>query len=184
MNKNFGFTLVELMVVIVMITILAAIALPGYQRYLERNDLAIAKQGALRIASELERFKAKNFSYKGFDAGFVYPTYDNSTGELYLPAGSTAANAKYKLTLVDMDVEKPLTISRNGGSNETADSQLIKGLGWMIKVERKLDSNGAPKQPNNYDLLLKSNGVRCMTKTVNIVKDYVSCGTSIDTENW
>ena len=184
MNKNLGFTLIELMVVVVMVAILAAIAIPSYQRYLERNDLAVAKQGALRIASELERFKAKNFSYKGFDADFIYPTYDNSTGELYLPAGSTAANAKYKLTLVDMSVKKPLTISRESGGNETNDSQSIKGLGWVIKVERAIGGDTLPKQPNNYDLLLNSNGVRCMTKTANIVKDFVGCGTTADMENW
>lgn len=184
MNKNFGFTLIELMVVIVMVAILMAIAIPSYQRYMEKRDLSVAKQGALRIANELERFKSKNFSYKGFDATFAYPTYDNATGELYLPAGSTVANAKYKLTLVDLEEKAALTILRDNEGNETEDSQSIRGLGWVIKVERAIGSDTLPKQPNAYDLLLNSNGVRCMTKTPNIVKDFTGCGTSADTEDW
>lgn len=71
-----GFTLIELMITIVIVAILAAIAYPSYTQYMERRDLAIAKQEALRISAELERFKSKNFSYKGFDASYLY-TYAN-----------------------------------------------------------------------------------------------------------
>lgn len=170
------------MVVVVIIAVLAAIAYPSYTQYIERKDLAVAKQDALRIASELERFKSKNFSYKGFDATFIYPDYDNTTGELVLPVGSTASDAKYLLTLIDTDVKKPLTVVMSGGS-ETTDSKSIKGLKWAMKVERAVDANTLPKQPNNYDLLLTSEGVRCMTKTSDVVKDYTDCG-STGAEQW
>ena len=87
MKKELGFTLIELMIVLVVIAVFAAIAVPSYQAYIQKKDLAMAKQEALKIASELERFKNKNFSYKGFDATYLYPSYDGSTGELYLPVG-------------------------------------------------------------------------------------------------
>lgn len=67
MDKNAGFTLIELMVVIVIIAILAAIALPSYQAYTRRAIAAQAQQEMQRIAVLLERHKARNFSYKGFD---------------------------------------------------------------------------------------------------------------------
>ena len=177
-----GFTLIELMITVVIIAILAAIAYPSYAQYMERRDLAVARQEALRIASELERFKAKNFSYKGFDATFIYPNYNDTTGELVLPVGSTASNAKYLLTLVDTDVKKPLTVVLSGG-NETTDSKSVKGLKWAMKVERAVGANTLPKQPSNYDLLLTSEGVRCMTKTSDVVKNYTDCGTT-DVEKW
>ena len=177
-----GFTLIELMIVVVVIAVIAAIAIPSYAAYIQRKDLALAKQEALRIATELEKFKAKNFSYKGFDATFIYPNYNNTTGELILPVGSTASNAKYLLTLVDTDVKKPLTVVLSGG-NETTDSKSVKGLKWAMKVERAVGANTLPKQPSNYDLLLTSEGVRCMTKTSDVVKNYTDCGTT-DVEKW
>lgn len=182
LNRTSGFTLIELMVTVVILSILAAIAYPSYAQYMERRDLAVAKQEALRIASELERFKSKNFSYKGFDATFIYPNYNDTTGELVLPVGSTASNAKYLLTLVDTDVKKPLTVVLSGG-NETTDSKSVKGLKWAMKVERAVGANTLPKQPSNYDLLLTSEGVRCMTKTSDVVKNYTDCGTT-DVEKW
>lgn len=67
MKKFSGFTLIELMVVVVIIAILAAIALPSYQSYARRTLAAQAQQEMQRIAALLERHKARNFSYKGFD---------------------------------------------------------------------------------------------------------------------
>lgn len=184
MKKNNGFTLIELVIVIVIIGIFAAFAIPSYQRYLERRDLAIAKQEALRLANELERFKAKNFSYKGFDAAYAFSDYDKTTGILYLPVGSTSSNAKYILTLVDSDEKTPLTITKNNDGKESADSLKIRGLSWSMKVERQVDRAGLPIQARNYDLLLNSDGLRCMTKTPNVVKNFIDCGGSDNVENW
>ena len=61
-----GFTLIELMIVVVIIAIIAAIAIPSYQAYARRSVAAQAQQEMQRIASLLERHKARNFSYKGF----------------------------------------------------------------------------------------------------------------------
>ncbi len=66
MNKN-GFTLIELMVVVVIVAIFAAIAIPSYQAYIRRAETSKAQQELKRIATLLERHKARNFSYKGFD---------------------------------------------------------------------------------------------------------------------
>lgn len=191
LNRNAGFTLIELMIVIVVMAVLAAIAYPNYTQYMERRDLAIARQEALRIAAELERFKSKNFSYKGFDASYLYAYtgtdndgnpipasyYNKANGQLLLPIGSTASSAKYTLTLVDGGAgHKPLTIVKNGDGTETVDSASVNGLTWVIALERAKDSAGEPKQPRNYDLLLTSTGSRCMTKTKNTVINYVNCG--------
>ncbi|GAA4999684.1 hypothetical protein GCM10023206_00810 [Acinetobacter puyangensis] len=197
-NPALGFTLIELMVVVVIITVFAAIGIPSYQRYIERRDLAVAKQEAQRIATELERFKAKNFSYKGFDASYLYHDntmeddtkpiansyYDAAKGELLLPVGSTSANAKYILTLLDAKEKRPLSaadLAQDKAQGTSAST--VSGLHWVMKVERNVGSDHLPKQPNNYDLLLTSTGVRCMTRTQNAVDDYTGCGTT-DSENW
>lgn len=197
MKKTHGFTLIELMITVVVVAIIAAIAVPSYQQYIERKDLAIARQEALRIAAELERFKAKNFSYKGFDASYLYTYestdaggnpatasyYNKTTGQLLLPLGSTSSTAKYTLTLVDGGAaHKPLTIVKNGDGTETADSASVNGLSWVMSLERAKDGDGLPKQPRNYDLLLNSAGLRCMTKVKDTVTGYVNCGSY--SESW
>ena len=197
MKKTHGFTLIELMITVVVVAIIAAIAVPSYQQYIERKDLAIARQEALRIAAELERFKAKNFSYKGFDASYLYtyestdaggnPTtasyYNKTTGQLLLPLGSPSSTAKYTLTLANGGTgHNPLTIVKNGDGTETADSASVNGLSWVMSLERAKDSDGEPKQPRNYDLLLSNTGIRCMTKVKDVVTGYANCGSY--SESW
>lgn len=191
-----GFTLIELMITVAVIAIIAAIAFPSYTAYLERNDLAVAKQEAQRIAAELERFKAKNFSYKGFDASYVYAYqedngsgtmvaksyYDPATGKLNLPVGATGTAVKYTIALVDGGSgHKPLTIAKNNDGTETSDSASVNGLTWAMSVERAKEG-GEPKQPRNFDLLLASTGTRCMTKTKDLVTGYANCGNN--SESW
>lgn len=66
MKRN-GFTLIELMVVVVIVAIFVAIAIPSYQAHIRRAETSKAQQELKRIATLLERHKARNFSYKGFD---------------------------------------------------------------------------------------------------------------------
>ena len=197
MKKTHGFTLIELMITVVVVAIIAAIAVPSYQQYIERKDLAIARQEALRIAAELERFKAKNFSYKGFDASYLYTYastdaggnsttasyYNKTTGQLLLPLGSTSSTAKYTLTLANGGTgHKPLTIVKGADGQETADSASVNGWSWVMSLERAKDSDGEPKQPRNYDLLLSNTGIRCMTKVKDVVTGYANCGSY--SESW
>lgn len=50
-----GWTIIELMIVVVIIGILAAIALPGYKAYVERSTRAEAYANLNEIAQRLER---------------------------------------------------------------------------------------------------------------------------------
>ena len=59
-NKVFGYTLLELMVVIAILAIIAAFAIPSYQNYIEKANLAEAKQQMLSFRQSVEAQKLVN----------------------------------------------------------------------------------------------------------------------------
>jgi type IV pilus assembly protein PilE len=63
MARARGFTLLELMIVVVIIAILAAIAIPTYGRYAIRAHRVDGQELLLRIANAQERFYATNNHY-------------------------------------------------------------------------------------------------------------------------
>ena len=64
-----GFTLIELMIVVAIIGILAAIAYPSYQGYVEKTRRGDAKAVLMQFASALERYYTQNNTYIGADGG-------------------------------------------------------------------------------------------------------------------
>ena len=60
-----GFTLIELMIVIVVVAILAAIAIPGYRQYVLRTNRTEAKRTLLNVAAAQEKFYLQNNTYAG-----------------------------------------------------------------------------------------------------------------------
>lgn len=66
-RRSAGFTLLELLIAVAIIGILAAIAVPSYQGYVERSLRADAHAGLNVAAGELERCYTRTYSYTGCD---------------------------------------------------------------------------------------------------------------------
>lgn len=60
-----GFTLIEIMIVVVILGILAAIAYPSYTEHVRRGHQTEAQGQIMEFSSALEAHRAKNFSYSG-----------------------------------------------------------------------------------------------------------------------
>lgn len=93
-----GFTLIELMIVVAVIAIIAAIALPSYDASVNRGKRNDGKAYLLDLASQQETFYAQNLSYANSIAGATQlNTSATSTEGFYtltltvLPAGCSAA---------------------------------------------------------------------------------------------
>ena len=148
-NPASGFTLIELMIVVMIIAIIAAIAIPSYQAYVRRAEASQAVQGAQQIAALLERHKARNFGYQGFN----------------LTTAGVVAPRTYSFDLKDgADTARTL--------NDSADPP-VSGRTWALK--------GITDNPQNYNFLMTSTGIRCKNKTAANVS-YTSCG--VGSEPW
>ena len=93
-----GFTLIELMIVVVIVAILAAIGYPSYTRYVQDTRQAEAQGEMMALSGALERYRAKNFSYKDAKLSDLSPVLANS--EYFTTAISVTGtgNQQYVIT--------------------------------------------------------------------------------------
>lgn len=69
-----GFTLVELVIVIVIIAILTSIALPAYRDYVLRGRLTEAFSGLATLQTQAEQYWSDNRTYLGYSVPATYNT--------------------------------------------------------------------------------------------------------------
>lgn len=93
MTRSNGFTLIELMIVVAIVGLLSAIALPSYRNQVLRSHRIDAKTALLDLASRQERYFTTNNTYTVSTANLGY------VGALPLSVPN-AATATYSLSVV------------------------------------------------------------------------------------
>ncbi len=115
-ERQRGFTLIELMVTVVVISVLALIALPSYQQYVRQARRVEAQAELINLQRAMEKYRVNNPSYDGCvaDGACALPTSDDYT---YSVSGASATgyslSAEAKGSQAADSGCSPLTLNQN-----------------------------------------------------------------------
>jgi len=95
MQRQKGFTLIEVMVVVVVIAILASIAIPSYREYVIRGHRRAAQAAMMEIATQQQQYFVANRAYAALgDLGYALPP---EVDEYYNLVGADGVTAGIEL---------------------------------------------------------------------------------------
>ncbi|OIQ24259.1 pilin [uncultured Vibrio sp.] len=132
-KKQKGFTLIELMIVVAIIGVLSAVAIPAYKNYVQKTEVASATATLRGLLTNIDMYQQEN--------GGTFPTNIANVG------GTTGMNSMGTIALATATSGGTATFSFTEGSlkGKTASVQYTKNdsTGWVCKI-KNVPADSAP----------------------------------------
>ncbi|WP_318423285.1 pilin [Photobacterium leiognathi] len=129
MKKQQGFTLIELMIVVAVIGVLSAIAIPAYQNYVKKGALGSALATATALKTPIETYISETSTFPASSAiSTSIPSF--SLGDITLTPSGADGTIEVKLTSTAASGAS-ITLSKSAGiwgcSNSLSSSVTLNG---------------------------------------------------------
>lgn len=108
-KSSVGFTLLELLIIVVIIGVLAALAIPTYSSYVDKAKRTVALAVSDTIRKDLENFSIDNQRYP---QGIIFATGKENPGNLTVFSGTFIEQVNSDIIVTDADyIYNPVTLS-------------------------------------------------------------------------
>lgn len=122
MKRSLGFTLIEIMIVVLIVGILASVAFPSYQQYVVRASREAAQTELIRMAGVQEKIYLNASSYTVNPAPITAAYNGTSAGGLGWLANTQ--DAKYSLACICNANDFAITATPVPGRSQVGDGTL------------------------------------------------------------
>lgn len=131
MKKQQGFTLIELMIVVAIIGVLSAIAIPAYENYVKKSELASAMATMKSLITPAELKIQSEGDISGGLATLGMSSGANTLGQITTPTTTSAAVMLFTFNKGSLNANK-IKISRSSD-------------GWTCIQDSDIETNGCNK---------------------------------------